>query len=198
MYLHLKTLFILNNKGRNASKRYKGFIAARNPAKKNNICKKKPDTHFWFSWVKMRREFDECHKNEVITGSCDDMNKLNVGGGMMVSCYHINWIFLFDDSSDYEDHNFNLPGYKVCISGYMCLEFNDDEPIAMQATSDDSFTEVELNINEDPFQTFSQKKDEEDTKALMKEIIAAVEKGSLTVGHNKFLKDSNVHLHIVH
>ena len=62
----------------------------------------------------------------MITVSCDDMTKLNVGGGMMVSRYHqINQIFMIDDSPDYEDHDFNLPGYKVCISAYMSLEFND-------------------------------------------------------------------------
>ena len=39
------------------------------------------------------------------------MNKLNVGGGMMVSRYHqINRIFMVDDTHDYDDHDFNQPG----------------------------------------------------------------------------------------
>ena len=43
----------------------------------------------------MRREFAERFKDEVITVSCNDMNKLNVGGGRMVSQYHqINRIFM--------------------------------------------------------------------------------------------------------
>ena len=78
-------LFCPPSKVRNASKRYKSFIAARVPAKRNNVRKKNVDVHYLFSRVKMRREFAERFKNEVITVSCDDMNKLNVGGGMVVS-----------------------------------------------------------------------------------------------------------------
>ena len=48
------------------------------------------------------------------------MNKLNVGGEMMVSRYHqIRRIYMKDDSQDYEDHDFNLPGYKIIPSGWI-------------------------------------------------------------------------------
>ena len=47
----------------------------------------------------MRRGFTERFTDEVLTMSCDDMNKLNAGGGMMVSRYHqINRIFMTDDT----------------------------------------------------------------------------------------------------
>ena len=86
------------------------------------------DVHYLFSRVKMSREFAERFKDEVITVSCDDMNKLNVSGGMMVSGYHqINRIFMTDDTPDYGEHDFNLPGYKVCVGGYMSLEFNSKD-----------------------------------------------------------------------
>ena len=107
-------LFCPHNKVRNASIRYKSFIAARVPAKRN-VRKKNVDAHYFFSRVKMRREFAERFKNEVITVSCDDVIKLNVGGGMMMSRYHqINRIFMIDDTPDYGGHDFNQPGYKLC------------------------------------------------------------------------------------
>ena len=36
----------------------------------------------------MRLEMAQKFNEEFIAVSCDDMNKLNVGGGMMVSRYH--------------------------------------------------------------------------------------------------------------
>ena len=36
----------------------------------------------------MNREFAQKFQQEVLTLSCDDVNKLNVGGSMMVSRYH--------------------------------------------------------------------------------------------------------------
>ena len=75
----------------------------------------------------MRTEFSQKFSDELITLSCDNMNKLNVGGGMMVGRYHqIRRIYMRDNSPDYEDHDFNLPGHKVIPSGYMLLEFKDN------------------------------------------------------------------------
>ena len=72
----------------------------------------------------MRREFSQKFSDEVIALNCDDTNKLNVGGGMMMSTHHqIRRIYMKDNSPDYEDHDFNLPGYKIIPSGYMLLEF---------------------------------------------------------------------------
>ena len=58
----------------------------------------------------MAQKFNE----EFIAVSCNDMNKLNVGGGMMVSRYHqMNTIDMNDDTPNYQDHDFNIPGYKI-------------------------------------------------------------------------------------
>ena len=77
------------------------------------------------------------------------MNKLNVGGGMMVSRYHqIRRIYMKDDSQDYEDHDFNLPGYKIIPSGYMVLEFKDNFPMEYQQSSDNCYHDVHFNIND--------------------------------------------------
>ena len=82
---------------------------------------------------------------------------------------------MVDDASDYDDHDFNQPGYKLCVSGYMSLEFDDNVPIDVQTTSDDIFTEVDFNINEDPFENFLRKKENEDIKALINDIIHTAE-----------------------
>ena len=82
--------------------------------------KKNIDSHYLFSRVKLRRQFSQKFSDWIIALSCDDMNKLNVGGEMMVSRYHqIRRIYMKDDSQDYEDHDFNLPGYKIIPSGWI-------------------------------------------------------------------------------
>ena len=65
---------------------------------------------------------------------------------------------MVDDTPVYDDHDFNQPSYKFCVSGYMSLEFDNNIPIDVQATSDDIFTEVDFNINEEPFENFFRKK----------------------------------------
>ena len=77
----------------------------------------------------MSRKFSQEFVDEVIALSCDDINQLNVVFGMMVSRYdQIKQIYMKDDSPDYEDHDFNLPGYKIIPSVYMLLEFKDNLP----------------------------------------------------------------------
>ena len=83
-----------------------------------------------------------------------------------------------------------------CVSGYMSLEFDDNMPIDVQATSDDIFTEVDFNINEDPFENFLRKRENEDIKALMNDIIHTVETGSKSVPHTNLIKDSIDRFHI--
>ena len=133
----------------------------------------------------------------VIIVSCDDINKLNVGGGMMVSRYHqINRIFMVDDTPDYDDHDFNQPSYKLSVSGYTSLEFDVNIPIDVQAISDDIFTEVDFNINENPFENFLRKRENEDIKALMNDIIHTVKTGSKSVPLTNLIKDSIDRFHI--
>ena len=75
-------LFCPPTKSWKSSERYKGYIQARVPAKRKNMRKKNIDSYYLFSRVKMRREFSQKFSDEVINLSCDDMNKLNVGGGI--------------------------------------------------------------------------------------------------------------------
>ena len=142
-------LFCPPTKSWKSSERYKGYIQARVPAKRNNMQKKNIDSHYLFSRVKKRREFSQKISDEVIALSCDDMNKLNVGGGMMVSRYHqIRRIYMKDVSPYYEDCDFNLPGYKIIPSEYMLLEFNNNLPMEYQQSSDKCYHDAHFNIDD--------------------------------------------------
>ena len=84
---------------------------------------------------------------DVLTVSCDDMNKLNVGGSMMVSRYHqINKIYMCDDEPNYEDHDFNCSGYKIIPSGHMQLCFDEKLSLAEQTSSDNVYHELDFLI----------------------------------------------------
>ena len=111
--------------------------------------KKKIDSHYLFLRVKMRKEFSQKFSDEVIAVRCDDMKKLNVGGAMMVSRYQqIRQICMKDDSPDYENHDFNLTGYKKIPTGYILLEFKNNVPMEYQQSSDNCYHDVHFNIDD--------------------------------------------------
>ena len=78
----------------------------------------------------------------------------------------------------------------------MSLEFNSKDPIKEQVTSDNSFTEVDFNINEDPFAVFLKTREVDDMTGLLYEIITAIDEESETVGNKEYIKDSYVRLHV--
>ena len=190
-------LFCPPNKGRKSSARYKGYIDARVPAKRNNVRKKNVDAHYYmFSRVKIRREMAQKFNEEFITVSCDNMNKLNVGGGMMVSRYHqINRLYMNDDTPNYEDHDFNLPGYKIVASGYMMLEFNENVPIEQQDSSGNVYTEVDFNIELEPLDELKDMLIEEDVSSVVNNMIDSISKNNAMFKEGKFIKDSSGRLH---
>ena len=52
---------------------------------------------------------------------------------IVVSRYHqIKKFFMDDDAPDYDDHDYNLPGYLITPSGYMLLEFQENTPLEDQ------------------------------------------------------------------
>ena len=108
--------------GTNAAKNYKGLIQARIPKKANNqIAFEHKDLHFCRSQAAMFSEAGEYFHDEVIRISADDKNKVNVGT-LAVSRYHqISRFFMTNDSPDYFDHDFPIPGYKITPSGYLVL-----------------------------------------------------------------------------
>ena len=64
-------LFCPPTKSRKSSERYKGYIQARVPAKRNNMRKKNIDSHYLFSRVKMRREFSQKFGEWIVALSCE-------------------------------------------------------------------------------------------------------------------------------
>ena len=148
-----------------------------------------------FSRVKIRREFSQKLSDEVIALSCDDMNKLNVGGGMMVNRYHqIRQTYMKDDSPDYEDHDFNLPGYKIIPIGYMLLEFKDSLPMEYQQSSDNCYHDVHFNIDDadnDFYKEYSDIMLHEDVASTLNNIIQSVSKSSEYTSEKEFIYDSS-------
>ena len=102
-----------------AAERYKGLIAARVPGKKNCYREDSPDQHYLFARVAYRRELAARFPDEFAMFSCDDMNKIKVGP-LAVSRYHqVERFFPTEDTPNYPDHDFPVPGYHLIPSGYM-------------------------------------------------------------------------------
>ena len=143
----------------------------------------------------MRREFSQKFSDEVIALNCDNMNKLNVSGGMMVSSYHqIRRIYMKDGSPDYEDHDFNLPGYKIIPSGYMLLEFKDNLPIEYQQSSDNCYHDVHFYIDDtdnDFYKEYSDIVLHEDVASTLNKIIQSVSESSEYNSEKEFVNDSS-------
>ena len=90
-----------------AAARYKGLIAARVPGKKNCYHEDSPDQHYLFAREANCRELAA----RFPVFSCDDMNKIKVGP-LAVSRYHqIERFFPTEDTPNYSDHDFPVPGY---------------------------------------------------------------------------------------
>ena len=115
-------LMVPPRKKTNAAKLYKGIINARIPKKSNNrFSSDHKDLHFCRSQASMFCEAVEFYSDEVIRISADDKNKVNVGT-LAVSRYHqLSRFFMENDSPNYLDHDFPIPGYKITPSGYLIL-----------------------------------------------------------------------------
>ena len=104
-----------------SARRYKGFISARVPGKKN--CYREPniDQHYLFARVAYRRELASMFLEECAVFSCDNMNKIKVGS-LAVSRYHqIERLYDTSDVPNYPNHDFPVPGYHLIPAGYMRL-----------------------------------------------------------------------------
>ena len=123
----------------------------------------------------MRTEFEQEFNDEVAVISCDDMNKLKVGGILMVSRYQIKF-FPVDDSHDYDDHDYNLPGYLITPSGYMLLEFKDEVPLHLQAHSDNVYEEIQpdMESKDNIFSVYAEKNLIEEVRAVWEETLENV------------------------
>ena len=114
-------LFKAVNKSLNTSKRYKGVVQCRVPAKDNSGRVSNKNSHFLHSRVNMRLEQAFLYDKEHIVFSADAMNKILVGDVLCVSRYHqIRRLFMVDDKPKTKDHDFPM-GYKIIPCGKMIL-----------------------------------------------------------------------------
>ena len=121
----------------------------------------------------MRREFAQLFSNEVVLPSCD-MNKLKVGGSLMVSRYHqMKKFFMDDDAPDHnDDHDYNLQGNLITPSGHIVLEFKKNILLEDQLCSDNIYQEVNFDIDDDEIfiKDYSNIRMEEDVKVLLNDL----------------------------
>jgi len=94
------------------------LIAARVPGKKNCYHENSPDQHYFFARVAYHKELAVRFPDEFAVFSCDEINKIKVGP-LAVSRYHQIDVFHTEDTSNYPDHDFQVPGYHLIPSGYM-------------------------------------------------------------------------------
>ena len=80
-------LFVAPRKGTRNASRYTNLVKAKVPGKDNSQHKSNQDSHYALAQVKYALEFGECFSSDVVTFSCDDMNKVHVGS-LAVSRYH--------------------------------------------------------------------------------------------------------------
>jgi hypothetical protein len=87
--------------------RYKTAIDARVGAIANSGRDlTRPDAHYLFAQVRLRREFAAAVSHESLIMSCDDMNKVNIGV-LAVSRYHqLSRLFMKGDNPISSDHDF--------------------------------------------------------------------------------------------
>ena len=108
-------------KSHNAA-RYHSIVQARVPGKRNEEAfHELQHVHQCAAQVNLCMEFAAEQYDEIMSFSCDDMNKIDTGA-MAVSCYHqIRRFFLAGDEPNYPDHDFPLKNNKIIPSGYLCL-----------------------------------------------------------------------------
>ena len=117
--------YLLNppRKGTMSSKRYKGFIQARVPPKRNTKEKKEhPDFHFTSAQVKLINELSYLCSDNTLTLSVDNKNKVEVGIPATSRRSQIRTFYLTEDSPNYNDHDFPHSNCKLVPAGYQILQ----------------------------------------------------------------------------
>ena len=110
------------NKNQKAAKRYKGFIDAKRPPKRNDLTSKTHrDFHYTTAQVNIIEELAEMFSAETIAISADDKNKVNVGTLAVNRHFSINNMFATNDQPNYPDHDLPYPNAKRVPAGYLLL-----------------------------------------------------------------------------
>ena len=109
------------NKGVRAAAAYKELIPARVPKKENSVRKSNENSHFCSSRVRYILEMAAKLGERAMVFSADNKNKIRVGDVTLAVDRRItiNRLYPIDDSPNYNDHDFPLPGYLLTPAGYL-------------------------------------------------------------------------------
>lgn len=124
------------NRRHKASRLYRSIIKAKIPRKQNNVRRFDPDAHFYFSRMKLLRNFNAHFSNDCVEVSCENKNKVHVGTLATGRMNKINKFFIDGDAPNYNDHDFPLAGYKITPMGYMFMQSNDGKSFGRQLIKD--------------------------------------------------------------
>ena len=134
-------LTVAPRKNSTRAERYKGYVNARVPSKRNNYREKSANQHYLFVKVAYREELVTKFDEECQFYSSDDMNKLKVNPATTISRNHqMLRIFMADDSPNTGDHDFPNANYLLVPSGYMTL--------IRKGNTDIASTYVAVDIND--------------------------------------------------
>ena len=106
-----------------ASKRYKSLINARVPPKRNNNEKRTHnDFHFTCSQVNLDNEMSTLCKENTVSLSVDNKNKVEAGIPATSRRSKIRTFYLAESSPNYNDHDFPYANSKLVPAGYQLLQ----------------------------------------------------------------------------
>lgn len=104
------------------SVRYKSLINARVPPKKNNNAKCiHPDFHFTCAQVSLVNEMAFLCKENTLSMSVDNKNKVEVGIPATSRRSQIRSFYMVEDGINYNDHDFPHANSKLVPAGYQIL-----------------------------------------------------------------------------
>ena len=114
-------LMVAPRKGTWNALRYMGLVKAKVPGKDNSQRKAHQDGHYAFAQVNYVGEFCQKFRDECVSITCVDMNKLNVGTLVVLRYHQPSHFFPLSDKPCYPDHDFPRSNSKIIPSGYMLL-----------------------------------------------------------------------------
>ena len=104
-----------------SSKRFKCYIDARVPPKRNTATKPNADFHYTCTQVNLVNEMAELCRNNTLSLSVDNKNKVEVGIPATSRRSQIRTFYLKDDSPNFHDHDFPHRNCKLVPAGYQIL-----------------------------------------------------------------------------
>lgn len=108
--------------------RHKDCLDIRVGTKNCNVSKDNVNAHEYFATVSNVRQMAAMYSEECMIFSCDSKAKLHIGG-QAVSRYHqLRTFFPSNDTPDYADHDFPVPGYLIEPDGYLLLTSKTGDP----------------------------------------------------------------------